>query len=152
MAAMAGFRLWCKRAIVALAVFLVAGQLVRPARTNPPVTAEVDAPEPIRAVLRRACYDCHSNATVWPWYAAVAPVSWLVAHDVDEGRDELNFSTWDAYAAKKRAKKMEEIVEVLEEDEMPLWYYVLLHPEARLTDAERAALEGWARGAPPAGG
>jgi hypothetical protein len=147
MAAMARFLVWCKRAAVALAGFLVVGQLVRPARTNPPVTAEVDAPEAVRAVLRRACYDCHSNTTVWPWYAHVAPVSWLVAHDVDEGRGELNFSTWDAYPAKKRVKKMEEIVEVLEEDEMPLWYYVLLHPEARLTDAERATLDGWARGA-----
>lgn len=147
MAAMAGFVRWCKRAAVLLAVFLVVGQLVRPARTNPPVTAEVDAPEDIRVVLRRACYDCHSNATRWPWYAHVAPISWLVAHDVDEGRGEVNFSTWDAYPARKRAKKMKELIEVLEEDEMPPWYYVVMHPEAGLTDGDRAALERWARAA-----
>jgi hypothetical protein len=116
------------------------------------VTEEVAAPAEVRAVLERACWDCHSNQTRWPWYAHLAPVSWLVAHDVDEGRDELNFSTWDAYPAKKRAKKLEELIEVIEEDEMPLWYYVLLHPDARLAPPDRERLIGWARTQIAAGG
>jgi hypothetical protein len=142
---MARFRTWRKRAPIALLVLLIAAQLVRPARTNPPVTAEIDAPDEVRAVLRRACYDCHSRLTVWPWYAHVAPVSWLVAHDVAEGREHLDFTAWDGYRAKKRAKKMEELVEEVEEGEMPLWYYVVLHPGARLAPAERERLIAWAR-------
>jgi len=142
---MSRLKTWCKRAAIALAALLVVAQLVRPEHTNPPATVEVDAPEDVRVVLRRACYDCHSNATVWPWYSHVAPISWLVAHDVDEGRGDLNFSTWDAYSAAKRAKKMKEIVETVEEGEMPLWFYVALHPDARLSADDRARLTAWAR-------
>jgi hypothetical protein len=88
------------------------------------------------AILRRACFDCHSNETVWPWYAYVAPVSWLVASDVEEGREELNFSQWDAYNADRQAHKIKECGEEVAEGEMPLWFYVPAHPEARLSQAD----------------
>src|SRR3990172_10477480 len=123
---------------LALAPALVLAQLVPVSRTNPPVEQEVDAPPDARAVLERSCYDCHSHATRWPWYAWVAPVSWLVAHDVSEAREHLNFSTWGRYDAEERGENLEEIAEMLEEGEMPPWFYLPLHPHARLSDAELA--------------
>jgi len=118
-------------------------QLIPLERSNPPVTAEVDAPDGVKAVLQRACYDCHSHQTTWPWYAYVAPVSFLIAHDVEHARKHLNFSTWDRYSPEKARKKIDEILEVVEEDEMPLYYYVWLHSEARLSPADRAEIESW---------
>jgi cytochrome c551/c552 len=128
---------------VVLLVGLVGAQLVRPARDNPPVTGDVAAPPDVQGLLRRACYDCHSHKTVWPWYAGVAPISWLVAHDVAEGREKLDFSTWNAYAPGKRVKKLRESAKEIAEGEMPPWQYTLVHPEARLSDAERARLLAW---------
>jgi len=123
---------------------LVAIQLVPVAPENPPVETEVPAPEAVHAVLRRACYDCHSHETRWPWYARLAPVSWLVADDVSEAREHLNFSTWNRYDASERRELREEVWEEVEEGEMPLWFYTPLHPEARLSDADRATLRNWA--------
>jgi hypothetical protein len=118
-------------------------QLVPIDRTNPPVEEDIPAPSEVKAILKRACYDCHSNETVWPWYSRVAPVSWLVAWDVQEGREELNFSTWNRYSAKQRVKKIKESWEEIEEGEMPPWFYVPLHPEARLANQERDRLRAW---------
>ena len=135
-----------KMVLVAIGVgFLALGaiQLVPIDRTNPPVEEDIPGPSEVKAILKRACYDCHSNETVWPWYSRVAPVSWLLAWDVQEGREELNFSTWNRYRAKQRAKKIKESWEEMEEGEMPPWFYVPLHPEARLSDQERDGLRGW---------
>jgi uncharacterized membrane protein len=107
----------------------------------------------VRALLKRACFDCHSHETAWPLQARVAPASWLVAHDVKEGREELNFSRWASLDGERLAKASREIVkEVATEKEMPPALYVLAHPEARLTDAERAVIARWAEqlAAPPA--
>ncbi len=84
-----------KWAIAVLIIALVAIQLVPVDRTNPPVETEVPATVEVRSILRRACYDCHSNETVWPWYSRIAPISWLVARDVREGREKVNLSTWN---------------------------------------------------------
>ncbi len=121
----------------------VAAQLVRPARENPPVTGDLPAPADVHQLLRRACYDCHSHETVWPWYAQVAPTSWLLAHDVDEGREKVNFSTWDTLGPGKRAKRLRKSAQEVEEGEMPPWQYRLVHPEARLSDVERTRLVAW---------
>ena len=120
-------------------------QLVPVERSNPPVVAEVDAPAEVHAVLDAACFDCHSHRTRWPWYSRVAPMSWLVAHDVEEAREKLNFSTWGTLEPRKQWKLMEEIGEEVEEGEMPLLMYRLAHPEARLDDRQRATLLEWAR-------
>ena len=133
-----------RRVIYGLAAALVFAQLVPVSRTNPPVEAEIVVEPEMRALLRRACFDCHSHETVWPWYAWVAPVSWLVAHDVNHAREELDFSRFESYEPKKQRKKLGQIGEEVEEGHMPLWYYVLLHPEARLGDAERRRLIAWA--------
>jgi hypothetical protein len=127
---------------------IAAIQLMPVDRSNPPITAEVPAPPEARAVLRRACYDCHSHETVWPWYSRIAPVSWLIASDVREGREELNFSTWDQYTTKQQIEKLKESWEEVEEGEMPLWFYLPVHRDAVLSDKDRATLRQWAMGTP----
>jgi Haem-binding domain len=104
--------------------------------TNPPVTKEAPWNSPdTRDLFRRACFDCHSNQTQWRWYSYVAPVSWLVGRDVNQGRSHLNFSEWD-----KPQKHAENVTEQVKQGEMPLWFYVPLHPSAKLSDAEKQAL------------
>ena len=148
---------WGRRIGYGLVAAVALAQAVPVERTNPPVESEIVAEPEVHALLRRACYDCHSHATVWPWYAWVAPVSWLVAHDVNHARRELDFSRFESYDATKQRKKLGEVAEEVEEQEMPLWYYLLVHPQARLSEAERARLMSWAeaervrRRAPPPG-
>ena len=137
------------RIALGIGVVLVAIQLVPVARTNPPVEASVEAPPEVTAILRRACFDCHSNETVWPPQAYVAPLSWLVAHDVKEGREELNFSRWGPDQAKRTAK---ELPKEVEKKDMPPVLYLLAHPGAKLSDADRTALSAWARGLGARGG
>ncbi len=120
---------------------LVAIQLVPLPRTNPPVVADFDGPPEVEAILRRSCYDCHSNETVWSWTAYVAPVSWLVVRDVHRARDEYNLSEWDA---EDRAELPGKMVEEVAEGAMPLPPYLLIHPEARVSDADLAVLRAWA--------
>jgi heme-binding protein len=125
-------------------VVLVAIQFVPVGRSNPPVETEVPAPPDVQAILRRACYDCHSNATVWPWYSRVAPFSWLVARDVREGRREVNFSTWNRLTASQQVKKLKESWKEVADGDMPPWFYVSAHHDARLSAEDRAALRAWA--------
>jgi len=136
-----------RRLLVALGLWL-ASQLYPVARTNPLSGNEIEAPPAVAGILRAACYDCHSNRTRWPWYAYVAPVSWLVAHDVGEARNHLNFSTWGDQAVERRREKRHDIGEEIEEGGMPLGRYRLLHRAARLTAAQRELLVSWSgRGA-----
>jgi hypothetical protein len=135
---------YARYVIGGLVALLVLAQLVPVAKTNPPQRdVPAGVPAAVLEVLRPACYDCHSNETRWPWYAAVAPMSWLVAHDVNEGREALNFSTWNAQPPAKQAKQRREIWEEVSEGEMPPVIYLPLHPEARLTDAQLAILKTW---------
>ncbi len=119
--------------------------------TNPPVGTEPrwDNPQ-TRELTVRACFDCHSNETLWPWYSNVAPMSWLIQRDVDKGRRELNFSEWG-----RQQRQAREAAETVQEDKMPPFYYVPLHPAAALSAAERQALvQGLAAtlGGSPGGG
>lgn len=127
-----------------VAAVFVALQLVPVSRENPPVEQDVAAPAEVASILRRACYDCHSHETRWPWYSRVAPVSWLVASDVRDGRRHLNLSRWNRLDERERAHAFEEIVEVVTEGEMPLRAYLVTHPGAKLTAADVAALRAWA--------
>ncbi len=133
-----------KRALIGLAVALVLAQFVPVDRTNPPVETRVDAPAEVVAVLERACYDCHSNETVWPAYSRIAPISWFVADHVHEGREDVNYSTWGRYTGEKLAELLEETWEEVEEGEMPPKSYLLLHSDAQLSDADRALVRSWA--------
>ncbi len=122
--------------VVLVAGFLVI-QLVPYGRnhSNPPVLAEPAWNSPAtRAMAVTACFDCHSNVTTWPWYSNVAPVSWLLQRHVDEGREKLNFSTWGT-----ARQESDDLVEKVRDGEMPTWDFMLLHPDARLSAADKAA-------------
>lgn len=127
-----------KRLSLALLIMFLGIQLIPYGRehSNPPITKEPawDTPQ-TRELAKAACFDCHSNETRWPWYSYVAPVSWLVARDVEEGREHLNFSEWD-----RPQHDAEEAAEELLEGEMPLWFYPLLHPAARLDETQKQTL------------
>lgn len=134
------------RRLLLILVAIVAGgfllvQLVPYGRdhTNPPVTNElVWTDAEAKELAERACYDCHSNETEWPWYSNVAPVSWLVQRDVVEGRQYLNFSEWGG--GRREGEEGEEMAEVILEGEMPPAVFLITHPEARLTDTEKQTL------------
>ncbi len=138
------FRNHWKKLLLAVIVLLAAVQFVPVDRSAPQNETEVPANPEVRAVLKRACYDCHSNETKWPWYSRIAPVSWLVASDVHEGREEMNYSAWNRLSPKKQAKRFRQSWEEVKEGEMPLWFYIPMHPEAKLTDAEKALIKEWA--------
>lgn len=140
------------RAGLVLAASLVLAQFVPVARTNPAVVSDVSAPPDVDAILRRSCYDCHSNETVWPWYSRVAPVSWVVVRDVNQGRRHVNFSTWGTLSPADREKALRDIRDEVVEGRMPLGIYLPAHPEARLSEADKAAIDAWTRGAAGADG
>ena len=100
-------------------------------------------PEQVISILRKACYDCHSNETRYPWYSYVAPVSWLVIRDVEIGRDELNLSLWSEQSKRRKIKILKEISEEVEEKEMPLKVYTVTHRDAILSDEEISAITQW---------
>jgi mono/diheme cytochrome c family protein len=130
-------RLVTRIVLAGVAVFAVI-QLVPYGRAhrNPPVRAEPAWDSlSTRVLAARACFDCHSNETEWPWYASIAPVAWLIQWDVEAGRQALNYSEWD-----RRQKAGAESAKTVQKGEMPPWYYTLFQPKARLTPAEREAL------------
>jgi hypothetical protein len=137
---------WAPTAGGALAVLLIAAQGLRSTPTNPPVEGDVSAPPEVQHILRRACYDCHSNETRWPWYHTIAPLSWLMQRDVKRGRARLNFSQWSAYASDPGtvAEKLEKIARLVSRGEMAPWSYQLLHPSARLSPPQRQTVCDWA--------
>jgi hypothetical protein len=126
-----------KRIVIGIPIVAAAIQLIPVPRVSPPVTREVrwDAPA-TRALAQRACFDCHSNLTTWPWYSRVAPVSWLVANHVNDGRRRLNFSEWD----RPQREALKDVDEAVTSGDMPIWNYVMIHPEAKLSDVEKAQL------------
>lgn len=142
---------WLKRSLLILIVLAGVIQFARPDRTNPGsdpsehVQAVLPVHPEVAAVLSRSCNDCHSNTTVWPWYSNVAPASWLVASDVQEGRRELNFSSWRTYDGEKQQELLGEICKQVTSGEMPGRTYVLAHPAARLTQAERENVCAWTK-------
>jgi hypothetical protein len=112
--------------------------------TNPPTKYTLDAPPEVQAILQRACYDCHTNETKWPLYARIAPGSWLMARDVHNGRNHLNFSEWADHDADERQTDFETCWEQVESGKMPKWFYVFpLHPKAKLTDGDKAILKAF---------
>lgn len=108
------------------------------------IVAREQVPANVRQILARACYDCHSDNTRYPWYAAVQPVAWWLNDHVTEGKSELNFSAFATYNAKRAVRKLQEVSDEVRERNMPLKSYLLAHPEAKLTDADVAVLTTWA--------
>lgn len=136
---------WMKKFAVGLIALLIVVQFVPVVRVNPLERGQPPGPAEVEALLERACYDCHSNETRWPWYSQIAPMSFLIARDVTEGRRELNFSTWSQYNERRKTRKLKEIAEQVEKGKMPQWYYVSLHPDAKLSAADRELITKWAR-------
>ncbi len=135
---------------IVLAVAFVAIQFYRPNRANPLIvgaeTLEVNAnvSENVGKILERSCNNCHSNRTVYPWYAQVVPFSWLLADHIEDGRRHLNFSVWKTYDDRRRRKKLDEICEQVETGEMPHNQYLWIHRDARLSDEDKKILCDWA--------
>lgn len=100
----------------------------------------------IADILKTACYDCHSNQPEYPWYTNIAPVSWWIKHHINEGSHHLNFSEWSAYSEKRKNHKLEECVEMIEENKMPMSSYTMMHPEAKLTDTQKLHLVEFFKG------
>jgi len=127
-------------AAVGLALVLLGIQFVPVEMNNPPVEDEISVLPKIKVVLRDACYNCHSNETVWSWYSRVAPISWIFRHYVHEGRDELNFSMWGSLDPKRQIKMMKEIREKIDEGEMPPRLFRFVEPDSRLSNNDHSLL------------
>jgi hypothetical protein len=136
--------------VIVVLAFVVLIQFIPVTRDNPPVEGNFDGSQDVERILRHACYNCHSNETSWPWYSRVAPVSWLVASDVHDAREHLNFSSWRSLTSGDRALAKKDIWEHIERGEMPPARYVIMHSEAKLSDAEKAKIRRWAA-EPPSG-
>jgi hypothetical protein len=135
-----------------LVAFFVVIQFIRPSRTNPPVVpsraleAHVEVPQEVQAVLKRSCYDCHSDATVWPWYSHVAPVSWYVIHDVNVGRSHINLQDWEAQVNQQEA--MEHLglfCKLIREGKMPPADYRTMHNGTDVSPEETNAVCAWSQ-------
>ncbi len=142
-------RLWTKRIGLATLALLVAIQFVPVNRTNPKfersqsIYATAPMPPSVKAVFERACANCHSDETAWPWYSYVAPVSWMVAHDVHQARKAMNLSEWGNYSTNKKTDKLEEICEQLTNGDMPDRKYLLIHRGAWPSAQERDVVCQW---------
>ena len=141
---------YTKPVLIGLLAILLLAQFIRPAKnqsndlTND-LSKKYPVPDSIRAILKVACDDCHSNYTIYPWYAEVQPVaSWLAAH-VEDGKRHLNFSTFTGRKVAIQNHKFEEIIEMVKEGEMPLASYTWIHRDAILTEAQKQSLIDWAQ-------
>ena len=141
-----------KWTLIVLAILLVLIEVIQPKRTNPPVIASrsleahVAVPEPVQTVLKRSCYDCHSNATVWPWYSHIAPVSWLVVDDVNTGRGHINFQDWEAQVNESEGKEhLGLICKEIRNRAMPLFSYRLMHKDSHLSAEDVNTVCAWSQ-------
>lgn len=130
-------------------MLLIVFQLFRIDKTNPPLDKSKDiltitnAAPKIASILKISCYDCHSNEVTYPWYTNVAPVSWWIKKHINEGRRHLNFSEWGNYTSKKADHKLEECIENVQEGEMPMSSYTLIHKDAEISKEQKNALLKW---------
>jgi len=143
-------RQW-KRWLLGVALLLIAIQFVRPERTNPAgdpaqtLQASLPVSPEVEAILNRSCSDCHSDRTVWPWYSGLAPASWLVISDVNEGRGKLNFSRWTSYKAERQGRLLDKMCQEVTKGDMPLSQYILIHRGAKLRGQDAQVICGWTK-------
>lgn len=143
-----------KKILIGLGIALILLQLIQPSRTNSQdasawgnddISHVVTVPSDVKQILEVSCNDCHSNHTDYPWYTNIQPVGFWLDHHVEEGVHELNFSEFATYKRKRQLHKLDEIVEMLEEHEMPLSSYTLIHTNAKLSEAQKQLLITWAK-------
>jgi mono/diheme cytochrome c family protein len=132
-----------KRTGIGVLVLFALIQLWPVRRTNPPVSGDLAAPPEVASILRRSCYDCHSNETRWAWYSRIAPASWIVVHDVNEARKELNLSHWTEMPPKRQAIAPQKMLDKIDTGVMPLPRYLWLHPQARLSAEDIDTIRRW---------
>ena len=137
-----------KRILLGLLIIFIVMQAFRPAKnTSNDTTRDISksyiVPENVQQILAKACNDCHSNHTRYPWYAEIQPVSWWLAGHVKDGKKELNFNEFDKYRIARQYKKLEECMEQIKESKMPLPSYTIIHKDAILTEAEKQILYNW---------
>ena len=135
-------------ALVFLGIQFVPNELPVVETTNPEDIIQSGlVSQDVAALLKKSCYDCHSNESVYPWYSHIAPSSWLVAKDIREGREELNFSNWNDYDMMEKLGLLDDISIQIGEGEMPMEIYLLMHPSSKLDDAQRQLIIEWAENA-----
>ncbi len=141
-----------KMVLLALVVFLIGIQFFQPERTNPPVipsralSSHVAIPKNVQASLMRSCGDCHSDQTTWPWYSHVAPVSWMVVDDVNQGRRHMNFQDWEAQPSPKQANDvLADVCKEIRQNAMPPFTYRIAHKNVKLTQPESDAICAWSQ-------
>jgi hypothetical protein len=138
-----------KKLLLGAIVFFAVIQVIRPARTNPPIdpareiTARLAVDPAVAGIFERSCNDCHSNLTIWPWYSNVAPVSWFVINHVRGGRRHMNFSDWAALPPQRVERDVEGICKETQSGGMPLSTYTPMHPLSKLTPADVDTLCRW---------
>jgi hypothetical protein len=149
----AAVRRWTTNVGLGILVLLLASQLVPVSRSNPPIDpsgtiySTQQVPPEVKAVLDQSCKNCHSDETAWPWYSYVAPLSWVIARDVHQGRKAMNFSQWGTYPPSKRERKLEDICDQLANGDMPDRKYILFHQSARVSESQRSAICDWTENA-----
>jgi len=129
--------------VVVLGTALVFPSIVHQAGTEPALVGDADPA--VESILQRSCQDCHSERTHWPWYAHIPPASSLVQHDVSVARSHMNLSHWDQYDSDEKQQLLKQIRAVVRSRMMPPGRYLLMHPDARLSDEEARRLEQWAK-------
>jgi hypothetical protein len=140
-----------KIVVVLVVIGLIAIQFFRIDKINPPIVesetleAAIAVPADISQILGRACNDCHSHKSVYPWYSNIQPPGWFLKNHIDDGRRQLNFSIFNTYSPQRKAKKLEEICEQVETKEMPLPSYLWIHRESILTESDAKALCDWTK-------
>lgn len=139
-----------KKTLFGLLAVFIAAQFFRPeknlsaAPSLHDISVKHEVPADVRDLIKRACYDCHSNSTNYPWYAEIQPFGWWLAQHVSDGKEHLNFSEFSTYSVKRASNKLDQIYDEVSEGTMPLKSYTWGHPEARLTPAEIKLLTEWA--------
>lgn len=138
-----------KRFFQLLLLALIVIQFFRPAKNKSEdiskndITTLYAVPQDVQHILKTSCFDCHSNNTVYPWYAEVQPVTWWLNSHIQDGKKDLNFSEFASYSPRRQYRKLEEVNELVKENEMPLDSYLWIHKDAKLTDQQKLTLASW---------
>lgn len=140
-----------KKIFLALLIVLIAIQFIRPARNEngqvlpSDITHVYAIPENLKTILRNSCYDCHSNSTYYPWYVNIQPIAWMMARHIRHGKKDLNFGEFGDYSKRRQTSKLKGIADQVENNDMPLSSYKLMHRNARLSQAEKKLIVDWMR-------
>lgn len=142
-----------KKILLALLIVLIIAQFIQPPKNSGPtqtpndITHVVPVPDTVMAILKTACYDCHSDSTRYPWYNHITPVNWWLRDHINEGKRHTNYSQFATGSYKRKMRRLDETAEQVEKHEMPLESYLWIHKDARLSDAQRKLIIDWAKNA-----